>query len=75
MSNANAGTLDAVSFGGSAAAIRHHYDVGNDFYRLWLDESLTYSAALWSDDQVQTLAEAQRAKLDFHLDNVALPLD
>jgi cyclopropane-fatty-acyl-phospholipid synthase len=73
MSNANAGTLDAVSFGGSAAAIRHHYDVGNDFYRLWLDESLTYSAAFWSDDQTQTLAEAQRAKLDFHLDNVALP--
>lgn len=30
----------------ASAAIRHHYDVGNDFYGLWLDESLTYSCAL-----------------------------
>ena len=26
-----------VTFGGSPQAIRHHYDIGNEFYRLWLD--------------------------------------
>src|SRR5690606_18962865 len=30
-------------------AIRHHYDVSNEFYSLWLDESLTYTCALWED--------------------------
>src|SRR4051812_3770392 len=33
--------------GASAEAIQHHYDVGNDFYTLWLDETKTYSSALW----------------------------
>jgi cyclopropane-fatty-acyl-phospholipid synthase len=58
--------------GASAAAIRHHYDVGVDFFRLWLDPSLTYSAARWRDPVsgtavAATLAEAQIRKLDFHL--------
>jgi cyclopropane-fatty-acyl-phospholipid synthase len=45
------------------AAIRYHYDVGNDFYQLWLDERMVYSCAYFQrpDD---TLDEAQRAKLD-----------
>lgn len=64
---------DAITFGGSAEAIRHHYDVGNDFYQLWLDESLTYSCATWSGHEGETLESAQRAKIDFHLDNVVLP--
>jgi cyclopropane-fatty-acyl-phospholipid synthase len=51
--------------GASSAAIRHHYDVGNPFYRLFLDESLTYSAALF--DGCDDLEAAQRAKLDFHI--------
>ena len=44
-----------------AAAISHHYDVGNDFYRLLLDESMTYSCAYWTADPSQsyTLADAQ----------------
>ena len=46
-----------------AEAIRYHYDVGNDFFALFLDESMTYSCALFSRG-AQTLAEAQRAKLD-----------
>ena len=50
----------------AAAAIRHHYDVGNDFYRLWLDRSLSYSCAMWADEQ-DTLEAAQERKLDFHL--------
>ena len=38
-----------------------HYDLGNDFYRLWLDESMTYSSAVFESDD-QSLADAQRAK-------------
>jgi cyclopropane-fatty-acyl-phospholipid synthase len=44
-----------------AAAIAHHYDVSNDFYRIVLGPSLTYSCALWSDDTA-TLEDAQAAK-------------
>jgi len=46
-----------------AEAIRYHYDVGNEFFALFLDESMTYSCALFSRG-AQTLAEAQLAKLD-----------
>jgi cyclopropane-fatty-acyl-phospholipid synthase len=54
--------------GGSEAAIQHHYDVSNAFYALWLDESMTYSCALWQGgDDPDDLAAAQRRKLDFHL--------
>ena len=43
--------------------VQHHYDLGNDFYRLWLDESMTYSCAYW-DEECETLDQAQRAKYD-----------
>jgi cyclopropane-fatty-acyl-phospholipid synthase len=46
-----------------AAAIRYHYDVGNDFFALFLDQSMTYSCAIYSRG-AQTLEEAQRTKLD-----------
>jgi cyclopropane-fatty-acyl-phospholipid synthase len=46
-----------------AAAVRYHYDVGNDFFALFLDESMTYSCAIFSDG-AQTLAQAQQAKLE-----------
>jgi cyclopropane-fatty-acyl-phospholipid synthase len=46
-----------------AAAIRYHYDVGNEFFALFLDESMTYSCAIYSRG-AQTLEEAQRTKLD-----------
>ena len=45
------------------AAIRFHYDVGNDFYALWLDERMVYSCAYFQRP-ADSLAEAQRAKLD-----------
>jgi cyclopropane-fatty-acyl-phospholipid synthase len=45
------------------AAIQYHYDVGNDFYALWLDERMVYSCAYFRSP-ADTLAEAQRAKLD-----------
>lgn len=40
----------------------HHYDLGNDFYKLWLDRSMQYSCAYW-EDGVETLEQAQLAKL------------
>jgi cyclopropane-fatty-acyl-phospholipid synthase len=41
--------------------IEAHYDLGNAFYELWLDPSMTYSAARWADPS-QTLEAAQREK-------------
>jgi cyclopropane-fatty-acyl-phospholipid synthase len=46
-----------------AAAVRYHYDVGNDFFALFLDDSMTYSCAVFSKG-AQTLDEAQRTKLE-----------
>ena len=46
-----------------ADAIGHHYDVGNDFYRLFLGETMTYSCARFVDDDM-TLDEAQEAKYE-----------
>ena len=44
-------------------AVRHHYDVGNEFFALFLDPSMTYSCAYWSGGAT-TLEEAQEAKLE-----------
>ncbi|MGH3342551.1 MAG: class I SAM-dependent methyltransferase [Carbonactinosporaceae bacterium] len=53
------------SRGRDRAAISHHYDVGNDFYRLVLGPSMVYSCAYWaSDDPAYTLMDAQRDKND-----------
>ncbi len=46
------------------AAVRHHYDVGNDFYRIVLGPTLVYSCAYWTDSAGGTLEDAQRDKLD-----------
>jgi len=48
---------------GSLKNIRAHYDLGNDFYRLFLDESMTYSCAVFESAE-STLEEAQTAKVD-----------
>jgi cyclopropane-fatty-acyl-phospholipid synthase len=50
--------------GASPEAIQAHYDVGNRFYRLWLDPGLTYSCALWAGED-DTLAPAQQRKLAY----------
>ena len=47
---------------GSRKNIHAHYDLGNDFYRLWLDSTMTYSSALFEGDLTRSLAEAQSAK-------------
>jgi cyclopropane-fatty-acyl-phospholipid synthase len=48
---------------GSKRNIAFHYDLGNDFYRRWLDESMTYSSAC-AVAPGETLEQAQHAKLD-----------
>jgi cyclopropane-fatty-acyl-phospholipid synthase len=48
---------------GSRRNIAAHYDLGNDFYALFLDETLTYSCALFERDDM-TLAEASTAKYE-----------
>ena len=47
---------------GSRRNIAAHYDLGNDFYRLFLDESLTYSSAVFASPD-QSLADAQREQV------------
>lgn len=55
---------------GSARNIKAHYDVGNDFYRLWLDDSMTYSSALF-DSPKDSLETAQARKYQRLLDATA----
>ncbi|KTE10112.1 SAM-dependent methyltransferase [Sphingopyxis sp. H115] len=45
----------------SRANVKHHYDIGNDLYRLFLDEDMQYSCAYWPRPDM-TLEEAQVAK-------------
>jgi cyclopropane-fatty-acyl-phospholipid synthase len=47
---------------GSRRNIAAHYDLGNDFYALWLDPTMTYSSALFEGDAARTLEAAQMAK-------------
>jgi len=47
---------------GSRRNILSHYDLGNDFYSLWLDPGMTYSSALFEGDRTRSLERAQDAK-------------
>lgn len=51
--------------------IQAHYDVGNEFYRLWLDPTMTYTCAYFADDNA-TLHDAQVAKMDLVCDKLGL---
>ncbi len=51
--------------------IAEHYDLGNDFYRLWLDPSMTYSCGLFVSPEL-TLEQAQTAKYDALCRNLRL---
>jgi cyclopropane-fatty-acyl-phospholipid synthase len=55
---------------GSKRNIKAHYDVGNDFYALWLDETMTYSSALYAGQEL-SLAAAQQAKYQRMLEKAA----
>ncbi len=54
--------LNRNSRKGSRKNIHAHYDIGNDFYRLWLDPSMTYSSALFSNGSSDSLQDGQIAK-------------
>lgn len=54
--------LNRNSRTGSRKNINAHYDIGNDFYRLWLDPSMTYSSALFSNGPADSLQDGQVAK-------------
>jgi cyclopropane-fatty-acyl-phospholipid synthase len=54
--------------------IAHHYDLGNDFFKLWLDESLTYSCAYFRNAS-DTLEQAQEQKIDHSLKKLRLKPD
>ena len=56
---------------GSRRNILAHYDLGNDFYASWLDETLTYSSARFTVPDI-TLEDAQTAKIDAALDRLRL---
>ena len=53
----------ANSLSGSRSNIHSHYDLGNDFYRLWLDERMLYTCAYYATPDM-TLEQAQVAKMD-----------
>ena len=58
-----ASRLPAPDLADSRRNIHHHYDLGNDFYRLWLDrEALQYTCAYYADPSM-TLEQAQQAKM------------
>ena len=61
--------LRANSPRGAARNIRAHYDVGNEFYQLWLDEGMTYSSAIFDADD-NDLMRAQNRKYDRILDRL-----
>lgn len=66
--NHQASTTEA---GASASAIQYHYDSGNEFFRLWLDDHMLYSGAMYdpgdSHDPDEALGSAQLRKLDYHV--------
>jgi len=54
--------LRANTKAGSRRNISYHYDLGNEFYRLWLDRTMTYSSAVFDDARQMPLADAQLEK-------------
>jgi cyclopropane-fatty-acyl-phospholipid synthase len=63
--------LNRNSRRGARRNIAAHYDLGNDFYQLWLDRSMTYSAAMFAGPH-ETLEAAQTRKVRHLLDGLAL---
>ncbi len=51
--------------------VTSHYDIGNDFYKLWLDETLSYSCAYFKNPE-DTLYQAQVNKVDYILEKLNL---
>jgi cyclopropane-fatty-acyl-phospholipid synthase len=59
---------------GSRHNIAFHYDLGNDFYRLWLDQNMHYSSGMFldPDSRIESLEQAQLRKVDAILDRLDL---
>lgn len=60
------------SLNGSKNNIKAHYDLGNNFYQLWLDPSMTYSSAIFNTD-AKDITSAQHYKYDRLLDKIQKP--
>jgi len=59
--------------GTSPRAIRHHYDLSDDFFRIWLGPDMVYSCGWWeAGDGRDSLARAQHRKLDFFADRLGV---
>jgi cyclopropane-fatty-acyl-phospholipid synthase len=52
--------------GASKAAISFHYDIGNEFFKLFLDSECCYSCAMYEDES-ESLEKAQERKLEYHI--------
>ncbi|MGB3287417.1 cyclopropane mycolic acid synthase family methyltransferase [Mycolicibacter algericus] len=61
----------AQTRGSDKDEVQFHYDISNDFFKLWQDPSQTYSCAYFERDDM-TLQEAQRAKVDLSLGKLGL---
>jgi len=57
--------------GRSKKNVSFHYDIGNDFYKLWLDKSMTYSCAYFKSEE-DTLEQAQKNKVGYILKKLNL---
>lgn len=55
--------LRSNTLGGSRANIHHHYDIGDEFYKLWLDREMVYTCAYFPTPSA-TLEQAQQAKME-----------
>ena len=61
-------------FGASADAIEFHYGTGNEYFSTWLGETMSYSCALWDDNNPnQSLDDAQLAKIRHHIEQSRSP--
>jgi cyclopropane-fatty-acyl-phospholipid synthase len=65
------GSVAPVPAGASQDAIMRHYDLSDDFFRLWLGDELTYSCAWWEEGEgPESLAAAQARKVDYFADRL-----
>ena len=62
-----------AAMGTSPRAIMHHYDLSDDFFRIWLGQEMVYSCGWWAGpSSSDLLAQAQHRKLDFFADRLAV---
>ena len=65
--------LNKNSISGSKKNIEAHYDLGNDFYSMWLDKTMTYSSGFFKEEN-ETIEEAHKGKYQLILDTLDLPV-